>query len=78
MGEEQKKSCACGGIMAIVIAVLTALVMAEKITGSWINIVILVLAILIAIGSFAGCCCAKFCKPKEGSCSEPPAEPPTE
>ena len=79
MAEDKKTSCPCGGIAAIVIAVLTILVMLETIAGRWVNIVILVLAILIALGSFAGCCCAKFCKSKEGeSCGAPPAEPPTE
>ncbi len=79
MAEDKKTSCPCGGIAAIVIAVLTILVMLGKITGSWVNIVVLILAILIAIGSFASCCCAKFCKTKEGECCEPPAEqPPTE
>ncbi len=77
MADDKKTSCACGGIAAIVIAVLTILVMAGTITGSWVNIVVLILAILIAIGAFAGCCCAKFCKPKEDSCCQPPAEPPT-
>ncbi len=77
MAEQEKKPCCCGGIAAIVIAVLTILAMAGTITGRWVSIVVLILAILIAVGSFAGCCCAKFCKPKEGSCCEPPAEPPT-
>ena len=78
MAEDKKESCPCGGIAAIVIAVLTILAIAGTITGSWVNVVVLILAILIALGSFAGCCCAKFCKTKEGeSCCQPPAEPPT-
>jgi len=77
MAEDKKTSCACGGIAAVAIAVLTVLVMTDRISGSWVNIVVLVLAILIAVGAFAGdCICAKLCKPKEGSCCEPPAEPP--
>ena len=82
MAEEQKTSCACGGVMAIVIAVLTILAMTGTIAGRWVNIAILILAILIAIGVLAGgCICTKLCKPKEGekssSCCQPPAEPPT-
>ena len=51
--------------MAIIIAVLTVLAMGGTVTSSWLNIVVLVLAILIAIGSFAGgCLCTKLCKPK--------------
>ena len=67
MMAEDKKSCYCGGVLAIIIAVLTVLDMGGTVTGSWLNIVVLILAILIAIGSFAGCCCSKFCKPKEGA-----------
>ena len=67
MAEEKKTSCYCGGVMAIVIAVLTILAMHGVITGSWVSVTVLVLAILIAIGSFAGgCLCIKLCKPKEG------------
>ncbi|NIA07516.1 MAG: hypothetical protein GWP14_07770 [Actinobacteria bacterium] len=67
MAEDKKKSCYCGGVLAIVIAVLTLLAMHGIIAGLWVSIVVLVLAILIAIGSLANCCCcAKFCKPKEG------------
>ena len=67
MAEDKKKSCPCAGVMAIVIAVLTLLAMHGIITGLWVSIVVLVLDILIAIGSLCGCCCcAKFCKPKEG------------
>jgi len=66
MAEDKKTSCYCGGVMAIVIAVLAILAMRGVITGSWVSIVVLVLAILIAIGSFAGgCLCTKLCKPKE-------------
>ena len=65
MAEEKKVSCYCGGVMAIIIAVLTVLAMGGTVTSSWLNIVVLVLAILIAIGSFAGgCLCTKLCKPK--------------
>ena len=65
MAEEKKTSCYCGGVMAIVIAVLTILGMGGTVTGSWVRIVVLILAILIAIGSFAGgCLCTKLCKPK--------------
>ena len=70
MAEDKKRSCYCGGVLAIIIAVLVLLDMhglsfvKDKI---WDEIVILVLAILIAVGSFAGCCCSKFCKPKEGA-----------
>ena len=80
MGEEKKKPCCCRGVAAIIIAVLTLLGIHGTVTGLWASIVILVLAVMIAIGSFAGCCCcAKFCKTKEGECCEPPAEqPPTE
>jgi Na+-transporting methylmalonyl-CoA/oxaloacetate decarboxylase gamma subunit len=75
MAEDKKTSCPCGGIAAIVIAVLILLAMYNVIAGLWVNIVILVLAILIAVGSFAGSCiCTKLCKPKEEA--EPPAEPP--
>ncbi len=69
MMAEDKKSCYCGGVLAIVIAVLTILTMAGSITGSWVRIVVLILAILIAIGAFAGgCLCTKLCKtePKQG------------
>ena len=66
MAEDKKTSCYCGGVMAIVIAVLTFLAMRGTITGSWVSVVVLVLAILIAIGSFAGgCLCTKFCKSQE-------------
>ena len=80
MAEEEKKPCCCRGIAAIIIAVLALLGMHNVIGRLWAGIPILVLAILIAVGSFVGCCCcAKFCKTKEGeSCCEPPAEPPTE
>ena len=65
IAEEKKTSCYCGGVMAIVIAALTFLAMRGTITGSWVSVVVLVLAILIAIGSFAGgCLCTKLCKPK--------------
>ena len=64
MAEDKKTSCCCGGVLAIIIAVLTLLAMRGIVTGPWVSIVVLVLAILIAIGAFAGCCCAKFCKPK--------------
>ncbi|MCK4850797.1 MAG: hypothetical protein KAT11_05565 [Phycisphaerae bacterium] len=75
MAEDKKTSCPCGGIAAIVIAVLTILAMAGTITGSWVSIVVLILAIIIAIGAFAGgCICTKLCKPKEEA--KPPAEPP--
>ena len=82
MGEEKKKPCCCRGVAAIIIVVLTLLYMYGIVTGLWVGIEVLVLAIIIAIGSFTGCCCcAKFCKTKEGeqgsSCCEPPAEPPT-
>ena len=67
MAEQEKKSCGCRGVAAIIIAVLTILIMRGTVTGAWASIVILVLAIMIAIGSFAGCCCcSKFCKTKEG------------
>lgn len=80
MAEDKKTSCACGGIAAIVIAVLTILVMTGRIADSWVNIVVLILAILIAVGALAGgCICTKLCKTKEGeSCCEPPAEQPSE
>ena len=72
MGQSEKKSCCCGGIMAIVIAVLVLLDMHDWLgaEGMWDEIVVLVLTILVAIGAFAGCCCAKFCKPKEGQPGE--------
>ena len=63
MAEDKKTSCYCPGVLAIVIAVLTILAMSGKVTGSWVSIVVLIAAILIAIGSFAGgCICNKFCK----------------
>ena len=80
MAEQEKRPCCCRGFAAIIIAVLTILVMRGTLTGSWVSIVVLVLAIIIALGSFAGCCCcSKLCKTKEGqeeSRCEPPAEPP--
>ncbi len=78
MAEEEKKPCCCRGVAAIIIAVLTILAMVKGVTSLWISIVILVLAIVIAVSTFTGCCCSKLCKTKEGeSCCEPPAEPPT-
>ncbi len=79
MADEKKTSCACAGIAATVIAVLTILAMAGTITSRWGDIIVLILAILIALSAFAGgCICVKLCKPKEGaSCCQPPAEPPT-
>ena len=65
MAEDKKKSCYCGGVLAIIIAVLTLLAMHGIVSGLWVSIVVLVLAILIAIGTFAGCCCAKFCKTEQ-------------
>ena len=65
MMAEDKKSCYCGGVLAIIIAVLTLLTMHGVIGGLWVRIVVFVLAILIAIGSFAGCCCSKFCKTEQ-------------
>ena len=73
---QEKNPCACGGIAALVIVVLTILSMMGKIAGSWVSIVVLILAILITLGSFAGgCICTKLCKPKEGeSCCQPPSQ----
>ena len=66
MAEDKKTPCPCGGVMAIVIAVLTILTMSRTVTGSWVRIVVLILAILIAIGSFAGgCLCKKLCKTEQ-------------
>lgn len=65
MAEDKKTSCNCGGVMAIIIAVLTLLAMRDVIGGLWVSIVVLVLAVLIAIAAFAGCCCTKFCKTEE-------------
>ena len=65
MAEDKKKSCYCGGVLAIIIAVLTILTMLGTIAGLWVNIVVFIAAILIAIGSFAGCCCSKFCKTEQ-------------
>ena len=64
MMAEDKKSCCCGGVLAIVIVVLTILTMTGTIEAgtTWVNIVVLIAAILIALGAFAGCCCSKFCK----------------
>ena len=77
MAENKSSPCYCSGVGAIVIAVLTFLAMRGTITGSWAYIVVLILAILIAIGQFASlCCCSTACKPKEGAGSEPPAEQP--
>ena len=65
MMAEDKKSCYCGGVLAIVIAVLTILRMLGTIGGTWVNIVVFIAAILIVIGSLAGCCCSKFCKTEQ-------------
>ena len=80
MAEQEKKPCCCRGVAAIIIAVLTLLAILKIVAGLWVSIVILVLAIMIAVGKFIDCCCcSKFCKTKEGECCEPPAEqPPTE
>lgn len=77
MAEQEKKPCCCRGVAALIIAVLTLLAMRGTVTGPWVSIVVLVLAILIAIGSFIGCCCcSKLCKPKEDeSCCQSPNEP---
>ena len=66
MMADAKKSCYCPAVLAIVIAVLTILRMLRTIDGRWVNIVVFIAAILIAIGSFAGdCLCTKFCKTEQ-------------
>ena len=67
MAEDKKKSCCCPGVLAIIIAVLTILTMLGVIGDEalWVKIVVFVLAILIAIGSFGGCCCSRFCKTEQ-------------
>lgn len=61
---EDKKSCHCGGVLAIVIAVLTILVMTGTIKAArWVNIVVLIAALLIVVGGLiSGCVCTKLCK----------------
>ena len=62
---EDKKSCYCGGVLAIVIAVLTILSMTGRVEGKWVNIVVLIAAILIVVGGLvSGCVCTKLCKTK--------------
>ena len=70
MAEEQKKPCYCRPIAAIIIAILALLDLHQGLSfmkGRWDEIVILILAIMIAVSSFIDCCCCtKLSKTKEG------------
>ena len=67
MALTKRPPCYCSGVGAVAIAVLTLLVVRGVITGAWASWVVIVLAVLIAIGSLTGLCCecASKCKTEQ-------------
>ena len=76
MADTKRPPCYCCAVLAIIIIVLSLLALKGIINQPWVGILIIILAALAGICAITGCCCT-LCKPKEGSCCQPPAEPPT-
>ena len=64
MAITKRPPCACSGVAAVVIAVLAILNLHGTVSSTWTNVVVLILAIIIAIGAFTGLCCSYLGKCK--------------